>query len=388
MEGLFVTSHFTSFGLSRFTAAEPPPLAVAAGERPSLLRRAVRERCSRRPGVYGMLDESGELIYVGKAKSLRARLLSYFRSRSRDPKAGRLLRRTRAIVWENATSEFAALLRELELIQRWRPAWNVQGRPRNHWRTYVCLGRRPAPYLFLTRRPPADTLACYGPVSAGRRTRDAVRWLNDSFRLRDCPQPQEMIFADQAELFPTARAAGCLRLEIGTCLGPCVGVCTRAQYGQAVRGVRAFLDGRDAGLLQSLEQEMAANSSALAFERAAPLRDKLDALKNLDAALDRLRVARDRLSFVYPLSGCQRENLWYLIQRGHVVHVLAAPTDHASRRQAARLLKDIYGKPTVRLGETRTGELDTVLLVAAWFRRFPRETERTLRPEEALAMCR
>src|SRR5262249_22653609 len=148
------------------------------------------------PGVYGMVNAIGQLTYVGKAKNLRARLLSYFRPRSRDPKAGRIVHQARELVWETSTSEFAALLRELELIRRWQPRFNVQGQPLRRRRLYVCIGRRPAPYLHLSARPGPRGVACYGPIPASRRARAAVRHLNDLFRLRDCPQSQEMVFAD------------------------------------------------------------------------------------------------------------------------------------------------------------------------------------------------
>jgi excinuclease ABC subunit C len=133
-----------------------------------------------------MLDGDGLLVYVGKAKHLRGRLFSYFRPRSRDPKAGRIVRIARTIVWEYQPSEFAALLRELELIQRWQPRLNIHGQPLRRLRTYICLGRKPAPYAFLARRPPAGALASFGPVPAGRKAREAVRWINDWFGLRDC----------------------------------------------------------------------------------------------------------------------------------------------------------------------------------------------------------
>src|SRR5207248_531125 len=83
-------------------APGPDPAVVQQvhAPRPSALRGRIREECPRRPGVYGMVDAHGELIYVGKAKSLRARLLTYFRPRSRDPKAGRIVQRTQAIAWE------------------------------------------------------------------------------------------------------------------------------------------------------------------------------------------------------------------------------------------------------------------------------------------------
>src|SRR5205814_1397610 len=163
-----------------------------------------------------------------------------------------------------------------ELIRRWQPRLNVQGQPRRRRRSYVCLGRRPAPQVFLTPRPTSTTLACFGPVPAGPRAHEAVRRLNDWFGLRDCPQSQEMVFADQQELFPVLRTAGCLRHEIGTCLGPCAGACSPAAYLEKVRAVQTFLAGSDSGTLGTLELDMTAASTALEFERAAVLRDRLE----------------------------------------------------------------------------------------------------------------
>ena len=146
MEGLFSSPLFTGFGPNHLEPASPPPsLSQIHGHwcRPSARGR---ELCPRRPGVYGMLDPDGKLIYVGKAKSLRVRLLSYFRPKSRDRKAGRILGSTRSIVWECLPSEFAALLRELELIRRWRPRFNVQGQPHRrtaHLRLPGTTARRP-----------------------------------------------------------------------------------------------------------------------------------------------------------------------------------------------------------------------------------------------------
>ena len=119
-----------------------------------------------------------------------------------NPKAGHILEHTRSLVWEVQPNEFAALLRELELICRWQPRFNVQGRPGRRRHNYVCIGRRPAPYAFLAPRPPATAFACFGPIPAGHRAREVVRRVNDWFQLRDCPQSQEMVFADESELFP------------------------------------------------------------------------------------------------------------------------------------------------------------------------------------------
>lgn len=389
MEGLFYRPTFTSFGPCALAAAsEPLPLHQVFARRPAGLRTRVQEECPRRPGVYGMLNRKGELIYVGKAKCLRARLQSYFRPASRDAKAGRIVGHTRGIVWEPAPSEFAALLRELELIRRWRPRFNVQGQPHRRRRTYVCVGRQPAPYVFLARRPSSGVLEQFGPIPAGRKAREAVRRLNDWFRLRDCPQHQAMVFADQAELFPVLRAAGCLRHEIGTCSGPCAAACTRRDYGIQVRSACAFLKGSDLTPLQTLESAMQDASAATAFERAAALRDKLDLLRWLHRHLERLRHVRERYSFVYTPAGHDGEDVWYLIRAGQVVEALPAPRTPDEYRAAARRVRAVFRRSDDWPRLVPFEEMDGLLLVAAWFRKHKAERERVFDPDAMLTTCR
>jgi excinuclease ABC subunit C len=378
MKGLFQHPTFTGFGPCRlWTAAELPAVFAVRGARPSRLRARVRQHAPRLPGVYGMIDVRGDLIYIGKAKSLRSRLMSYFRPNSRDPKAGRILEHTRVIAWESGPDEFAALLRELELIRRWRPRFNVQGQPRRNRRGYVCVGRKPAPYVFFAARPPATASAVFGPVPAGRTAREAVRRVNDWFRLRDCPQSQEMVFADQQELFPVLLAPGCLRHDIGNCLGPCAAACSRADYAGYVRAAVAFLEGKDSSPLETLERDMTAASAALQYERAAALRDRLDPLRWLSDHLRRVREAA-RPSFVYPVG-----EVWYLIHGGTVRAALPVPRDDAGRRAAAAVLQDVYSKE-IPAGPPTLEEIDGVLLVASWFRRHAAERQRTLESAAAL----
>ena len=386
MKGLFARQAFTGFGPSFLapTGAAPSSYAVQ-GKRPSRLRAAVRLECPRLPGVYGMLNEAGELIYVGKAKCLRSRLLSYFRPKSRDPKAGRIVRDARVLTWEACPGEFAALLRELELIRRWRPRFNVQGQPNRRRRTYICVGREPAPYVFLSPRPPGTAFAGFGPVPAGESAREAVRRANDWFQLRDCPQAQKMVFADQRELFPLDLVAGCLRHGISACLGPCAAVCTRADYASALRAALRFLEGADVSPLETLERDMIAAATAEAFERAAVLRDKWQSLHWLAAHLERVRQACLR-SCVYPAIGrTGARDHWHLIHHGRVRAVVPAPRDEKSRATAFAAIEAVYGGAPA--GPPGLEEIDGVLLVAAWFRRHPAEKERTLEPAAARAAC-
>ena len=386
MKGLFARQTFAGFGPSLLASAdETPPMHSVRGTRPGRLRAGVRLECPRLPGVYGMLNEAGELIYVGKAKCLRSRLLSYFRTKSRDPKAGRILKNTCVVAWEPAHGEFAALLRELELIRRWRPRFNVQGQPNRRRRTYVCVGREPAPYVFLSPRPPGTAFACFGPVPAGFHAHEAVRRLNDWFRLRDCSQAQKMIFADQGDLFPILRPAGCLRHEINACLGPCAAACTRGDYSLAVRAVIRFLEGADAAPLESLELDMQEAAAGQAFERAALLRDKWQALHWLSGHLERLRQACRR-SCVYPAVGRDgARDHWHIIHNGSVRAVTRAPHDDAGHATAAKALANVYDRAVS--APPGPDEIDGVLLVAAWFRRHGAEMERTLEPVAARTLC-
>ncbi len=326
-----------------------------------------------------MLDRKQQLIYVGKAKQLRTRLLSYFRENSREVKAGRIMQQTRSILWETAPSEFAALLRELELIRRHRPRFNVQGMPGRVRFFYVCIGRNPAPYAFVSNRPTGKEEGVYGPLVGRAQVQDAVRRLNDQFLLRDCSQRQVMRFSDQPELFPLAeRAAGCLRYEIGTCLGPCVGGCTRQGYHGQVRAVKAFLEGRDLSVLDALESRMQEAAASLQFERASALRDKLVDLRFLVDRLTWLTQARSEHSFIYPLLGSDGRVLWYLIHRGQVRYVAWEPTTPAQADGLKQRLEQVYHDHEAMGTAVCPTRVDSILLVASWFRKYPQEREHLL----------
>src|SRR5207244_4502121 len=127
----------------------------------------------------------------------------------------------------------------------WQPRCNVQFQPKRLRRCYLCLGRKPAPYAFVALTPPRTALACFGPLSGPRQAREAARRLNDWFRLRDCPQKQVMVFADQREIFPLLLTPGCIRHDIGNCVGPCAAACTQDEYRFHLEGARDFLEGKD-----------------------------------------------------------------------------------------------------------------------------------------------
>jgi excinuclease UvrABC nuclease subunit len=207
---------------------------------------------------------------------------------------------------------------------------------------------------------------------------DAVRELNDVLGLRDCAANQPMNFADQPELFDLfPRTPGCIRFEVKKCLGPCVGACTVAQYDERLRLARAFLDGTDDGPIEQLRREMETASERLEFERAAVIRDKLKRLEALRGQFARLRFAVETLSFAYTVPGHLGDDRVYLIRRGRVRAEMPLPKTPVEATTLLRMIDDVF-TPVERItGQIPTHEIDELLLLSSWFRRFPGELERT-----------
>src|SRR5262249_1923941 len=135
---------------------------------------------------------------------------------------------------------------------------------------------------------------------------------------------------------------GCLRYELGTCLGPCIGTCTRQAYLQRVRAAERFLSGADLSLLDGLKRDMLTAATTQAFERAAALRDKWEVLNWLQERLAYVRNARGRQSFVYRVNGHEGDELWYLIRGGCVTAAVPAPTDRKDRKAVRDLIRRVY----------------------------------------------
>src|SRR3954470_10328194 len=236
----------------------------------AIMRSNVRETAADRPGVYRMLSSDGEIVYVGKSKRVRSRLLSYFRCAYPEDKGARILRSAETIEWDYTPSEFAALLQELRMIKRFRPRYNVAMKRDGRNYSFIKLTNGTAPKLLVVRGPSGeDADIYYGPFVGAQRIGEAVRELNDALMLRDCRTNLKMFFSDQTELFQLARTPGCIRHEISKCLGPCVGGCSAAEYEHRVSLARAFLDGSDDGPIDMLRAQMEKLSADMEFERAA-----------------------------------------------------------------------------------------------------------------------
>ena len=350
------------------------------------MRAHVRASAKDRPGVYRWLSPEGEVVYVGKSKRLRTRLLSYFRCDS-DEKGSRIVREATRIEWEYMPSEFAALLEELRLIKRFRPRLNVAMKRDARNFCFIKLTHGAAPKLLVVRGAGADDAQIYyGPFHGAHRVNEAVRELNDALGLRDCRLDQPMHFADQPELFQIfPRTPGCIRHEIRKCLGPCVGGCTAREYDERVVLVRGFLDGADDGPMEVLRTEMQAASEALEFERAAVLRDKLQRLEGLREQFIRFRFAVETLSFIYTVPGHEGDDRVYLIRRGRVRGEYAMPRSEQDRLRLLEMVEKAFSPVERDTAQVPSHEVDELLLLSSWFRRSPVELSRSRRAADFIA---
>jgi excinuclease ABC subunit C len=358
-----------------------PATAPATVPSPVALRKQVQAGARNLPGTYRMLGEGGEILYVGKSKQVRSRLLSYFRAKDGE-KALRIVREAHTVEWEYEPSEFAALLRELELIKRFRPRFNVQHKRDGRY-SFLKLSAGAAPKLFVVQSVADDAAAYFGPFRGGRRIEEAVRELNDLLGLRDCALSTPIRFADQSDLFGLERTPLCHRAPIGRCAGPCAALCTEGEYLRRVKLARAFLDGDADEPLEWLSVRMLEASERWNFEYAAQLRDRAERLEALRDEFARLREALDGLSFLYPVSGQEGEDRVYLVRRGTVRACVPAPRTAAQHRRLADLVREHFAQSEPGGALVAKHQVDEILLLARWFRLHPDELTKTIAPDAA-----
>jgi excinuclease ABC subunit C len=344
----------------------------------SSLRQHVRTFAEDRPGIYRMYGAEDSLLYVGKSVRVRSRLLSYFRA-PREEKAHRLIRETAAIRWEYVPNEFGALVREMKLIQKWRPRFNVQHKRKRIF-GFVKITNERAPRLLPVSRVVPDDSAYFGPFPRVGMVGRTIRELGHLLGLRDCPGTTPVIFDDQLEFFEDGRVPLCMRADLGSCLAPCCGRVSSEAYAARVLLARKFLEGKSEEPLRILEANMNDASARLDFEYASLLRDRLERLSEFQEQLLAFRGRVEDLSFVYRVPGFKGADRLYLIRRGRIRRELIHPKNRRARERATRTIEEVYAGVERGPAALEPQDAAEVLLVAQWFRLRPSEVRRTKTP--------
>jgi len=218
----------------------------------------------RAPGVYLFRSKSGEILYVGKAKSLRPRIRSYFRDDSAHSiKTLELVKRIRTLDTIVVGSEAEALILEANLIKEHRPRFNLQLKDDKKYPYIKVTSREAFPRVFVTREVRNDGSRYFGPFTSVGPLRQALEVVKRLYTVRSC----------RYDLPGEAPDRPCLDFHIGRCLAPCVGLQTQEEYGAMTGEILRILDGDTEELRTEVEGRMAAASRELRFEDAARLRD-------------------------------------------------------------------------------------------------------------------
>jgi len=220
------------------------------------------------PGVYLMRDAGGNILYVGKAANLRHRVSSYFGARSKLlPKLRRLVTRVNDLDFFVTTSEQEALILELNLIKRHRPRYNVRLKDDKTFPYLKIDLNEDWPRVHITRHLEEDGGRYFGPFASAKSVRQTLKVIKGIFPFRSCSKPVN-----------GTDSRACLEYDMGRCLGPCIDVVNRQEYAEVIKEVIFFLEGKQERIVHELESRMNKAAEALEFEKAALLRDQIQAI--------------------------------------------------------------------------------------------------------------
>jgi excinuclease ABC subunit C len=258
---------------------QEPAIDLAAGAGPLAVGRAVIARHAKSapssPGVYRMIDAKGDVLYVGKAKNIRKRIIAYTRPTGYDSRIERMIAATAALEFVSTATETEALLLEANLIKRLRPRFNVLLRDDKSFPYILITADHWAPQILKHRGARTRDGNYYGPFASVWAVNRTITALQRAFLLRSC-----------SDGFFESRTRPCLLYQIKRCSGPCTREIDFAEYSELVREANAFLSGKSQTVKALLATEMEKASTALDFERAAIYRDRLAALSAVQSHQD------------------------------------------------------------------------------------------------------
>lgn len=273
--------------LSPMSDMEPPtdpnivPAALSVKKQLSQLERGcnlIREQAKMlpdSPGVYRMLNEKGEVLYVGKAKSLKKRVLSYATPSRTVQRIQRMIAQTMGMEFIHTHTEVEALLLEANLIKKFRPRYNILLKDDKSYPYILLTSAHDFPHVAKHRGAKTEKGDYFGPFASNWAVNRSIHTLQRIFMLRNC-----------TDSYFEARKRPCLQYHIKRCTAPCVGLVSKEQYAEQVIEAKAFLFGESTAIQTRLATAMQAASDALNFELAAKYRDRIKALTAVQAHQD------------------------------------------------------------------------------------------------------
>ncbi len=241
-------------------------------------------------GVYIFKDESGKIIYVGKARNIYSRVKSYFSERSKDllyMKPPGFTRQIRTIDYIVTSNEVEALILEGTLIKENRPGYNIELKDDKSY-PFIAITNEKYPRVFLTRNRNIKETKYFGPYTDVRAAKNTIEYLRSIFKIRDCRGVKP----------GKSMEPPCLNYHIKLCSAPCTGNISQSEYKKNIEHVRNFLKGRDRTIISELKKKMASCSAGMRFEEAAEIREKIESIKTLHEDQRIIFDSRDTWDFI------------------------------------------------------------------------------------------
>jgi len=307
--------------------AMSPPLKEAAAALPD------------RPGIYFFKNAAGETVYIGKARSLRDRVKSYFQPTD-DPKVRNILAETDRIDFLLTGSEREAVFLENNFVQHVQPKFNLRLKDDKSFPYLRLTVQIPVPAVFLVRKVATDGARYFGPFSPAREARKTIQLLAKGFRLRTC---EDTVFR--------GRNRPCLEFELGNCSAPCVGRIAEEAYRSSVRDAVLFLEGRTQELASALRERMGEAAAAERFEDAARCRDLLRTIEQIRTRPKAISVGAENLDIVGLSVAGERQAIHVFHMRGGKVresrqYVLEQESGRLPAETVGKFLAEFYdGRP-------------------------------------------
>lgn len=267
-----------------------------------------------KPGIYQYFDANGTIIYVGKAKSLKKRVGSYFTKNHEYAKTALLVKRIADIQYIVVETEMDALLLENNLIKKYKPKYNIQLKDDKTY-PWICVKREPFPRVFSTRQYVKDGSKYFGPYTSGRVMHTLLDLIRELFPLRTCT----------LDLSPAKIEKGgykvCLEYHIGKCKGPCEGKQMQSEYDEMIEQIEGILKGNIGSVVQFLKQKMQQYSAEFRFEEAHDMKVKVAILETYQAKSTVVSPTVHKVDVITVLEDEDAFFVNYLVvNRGAIIH--------------------------------------------------------------------
>lgn len=311
------------------------------------------------PGVYYFKGASNEILYVGKAKSLRDRVHSYFQQgATHAKKIKELVRQVRSITWTCTGTELSALLLESHEIKHHKPRYNTLIKRYRRY-PFLRLSACEFPRLEWCEEIEEDGAEYFGPFGGRASVESVLDTINRTFKLRECG----------GDLHPHSTATPCFYHQIGRCGAPCAAVQTRGEYADEVEKVRGFLSGKREGILAVLRQAMDESAQRLDFEEAIVLRNRMRELERVFFRQAQIATSVNSHNLVLAIPTTDKGTVEVFFVRFGRLMYQRIVTRRTPRKEFERQIAKIYYNGETAPQHCRKEEIDEIRIIAGWIHR-------------------